>query len=728
MHAIPRLVRLAVLVPLVLAATLAAASQAHAVVGTALYANGLHISTGSIVDPHGRIWVSDHNSGLCRIVDPTASGPGFIEHPDFDPATPLVPESIPTCLGGLLSGAGPGADASSAPAFYDPTPAAPDSGDERVYVPDGAAPSSEVYVMQWHPDTGLFTTVGTVTMDADPNRATRSRPLAASLGPDGFIYVGFQSSGSLQRFDPDAANPKAELVAHTSDNRGVSAVAAGFDRNGATTVYLAERTGVRQVHPSGGGSQAVPFTVDSPNAMTYDLQRHLLYTATANGVTAADAGIDHVQRVATDTGAVEEYANNLSMIGGLDVRPDGSVVVVNDVALLDPAEPLFQGTMFIAGLPASRITGGPGDFTSISSPTFTVAGDPGLQCSLVPVGSDPVWQDCASGSFTPVAPLADGSYVFATRSVTAAGTGIPVTRTFTVDTAAPGAPAITAPGDGSTVDGTPDFAFSGEPGAAFTCSLDDSPYAPCAPGAAFAFDANGAHTLRIRAVDAAGNVSDPSAPAGFTVDVSAPAVTVDTPGEGALTGRSPQFTYHASEAGVKFRCRLDNGPVKPCGASQGYAGVAPGTHTFQVGATDAVGNVGVMASRKVRVAGSRAGVDDGTGDSATLDGSTSALKRLRLGRLSMRTAVSRARLATQGLRVGLKPKKGTRLVRVRVYRGKRRLFEAFVTVRGTKTRKLTLRQSAVRRLGIGRYRLELTPGTSRTALGPATSRSFRVVG
>jgi hypothetical protein len=285
--------------------SLVAATAANAVVGTSLYANGLHISTGSIVDPHGRIWVSDHNSGLCRIVDPTAAGPGFIEHPDFDPATPLVPESTPTCLGGLLPGAGPGADASSAPAFYDPTPGAPDSGDERVYVPDGAAPSSEVFVMQWHPDTGLFTTTGTVTMDADPLRATRSRPLAASLGPDGFIYVGFQSSGSIQRFDPDAANPTAQLVAHTSDNRGVNAVAAGFDRNGAPAVYAAERTGVRQFHPPNGGSQAVPFTVDSPNAMSYDLPRHLLYIGTANGVTQADAGIDHVQRVATDTSAVE---------------------------------------------------------------------------------------------------------------------------------------------------------------------------------------------------------------------------------------------------------------------------------------------------------------------------------------------------------------------------------------------------------------------------------------
>jgi hypothetical protein len=727
MHVLPRLVRLAFLLPIAAALFLFAAATARAAVGTSLYANGLHISTGAIIDPHGRTWVSDHNSGFCRLVDPTTAGPGFIEHPDFDPGTPLVPDSLSTCLGGLLAGAGPGPDASSAPAFYDPTPAAPDSGDERVYVPDGAAPSSEVYVLGWHPDTGLFSTDGTVTMDADPARPTRSRPLAASVGPDGFIYVGFQVSGTLQRFDPDSPNPKAELVARTADGRGVGAVAAGFDQAGRTTVYLAERTGVRQIHPDGGGSQAVPFAVDAPNAMSYDLDRHLLYAGTANGVTVADAGIDHVQRVATDTATVDEYATGFSMIGGLGVRPDGAVMVLDDPALLD-AEQLFQGRMFMAGLPASRITAAPAEFTADALPAFAVAGDQALQCSLVPAGADPVWQDCASGTFTPSARLGDGGYVFATRSVTAAGTGIPVTRAFTVDTSAPGAPAIGAPVNGATVDGTPDFAFAGEPGAGFACSLDDAPYAACAPGATFAFDADGAHTLRVRAIDRAGNTSDPSAPAAFTVDVSAPTVTIDSPTENALSGRSPQFSYHAGEARVTYRCRLDDGPVRPCGTSQGYTNVAPGVHTFQVGATDAVGNVGPLVSRKVRVAGAKAGVDDGAGAGATLDGpARPSLRGLRLGRPSLRARLSRARLAREGLRVGFTPKRGTRVVRVRVHRGARVAYEGFVTIRGTGARKVTLRARALRLLAAGRYRLELTPGTSRTALGPATSRTFRVV-
>jgi hypothetical protein len=278
------------------------------------------------------------------------------------------------------------------------------------------------------------------------------------------------------------------------------------------------------------------------------------------------------------------------------------------------------------------------------------------------------------------------------------------------------------------VDGTPDFAFAGEPGASFTCSLDDAAYAACAPGATFAFDADGPHTLRVRALDRAGNTSDPSAPAAFTVDVTAPAVTIDSPRDGALSGRSPQFGYHASEGRVTYRCRLDNGPVRACGSSQGYTNVAPGAHTFEVGATDAVGNVGPLVSRRLRVSGAKAGVDDGAGVEATLDGPARRnLSGLRLGRPSLRARVSRFRLAREGLRVGFTAKRGTRVVRVRVYRAKRVVYQGFVTVRTTRARKVTLRARALRLLPAGRYRLELAPGTSRTALGPSTSRTFRVV-
>src|SRR5439155_24338117 len=174
-------------------------------------------------------------------------------------------------------------------------------------------------------------------------------------------------------------------------------------------------------------------------------------------------------------------------------------------------------------------------------------------------------------TIAPVSPLSHGTNEFAKRPVTAAGTVIPVARAFTVDTAAPSAPTIDAPGSGTTVSGAPQFAFTGEPGASFACSLDDGAFAACEPGATFAFESDAAHTLRIQAIDRAGNVSEPSAASTFTVDVSAPRVTIDSPGDNALTGQSPQFAYHASEGGVQFRCRLDNGPVTACGSAKGYA-------------------------------------------------------------------------------------------------------------------------------------------------------------
>src|ERR687894_133215 len=78
--------------------------------GSTLYANGLHISTGSIVDPDGRVWVADHNAGFCRVLDPSASSLGRIEHPmhPFDAVDS-------TCLGGLLAGAGLGPPPPPAP-------------------------------------------------------------------------------------------------------------------------------------------------------------------------------------------------------------------------------------------------------------------------------------------------------------------------------------------------------------------------------------------------------------------------------------------------------------------------------------------------------------------------------------------------------------------------------------------------------------------------------------
>ena len=56
-----------------------------------------------------------------------------------------------------------------------------------------------------------------------------------------------------------------------------------------------------------------------------------------------------------------------------------------------------------------------------------------------------------------------------------------------------------------------------EPGARFECSLDAGAFAPCTSPATFAPLAAGAHTVRVRAIDSAGNVDATPAERGFTV-------------------------------------------------------------------------------------------------------------------------------------------------------------------------------------------------------------------
>ena len=60
---------------------------------------------------------------------------------------------------------------------------------------------------------------------------------------------------------------------------------------------------------------------------------------------------------------------------------------------------------------------------------------------------------------------------------------------------------------GPTVDRTPTFVFSAsEPGSRFECSVDDGPFQPCTSPFTTAPLPPGRHTLKVRAIDAAGNV------------------------------------------------------------------------------------------------------------------------------------------------------------------------------------------------------------------------------
>ncbi len=66
--------------------------------------------------------------------------------------------------------------------------------------------------------------------------------------------------------------------------------------------------------------------------------------------------------------------------------------------------------------------------------------------------------------------------------------------------------------------------------------------------------------------------------------------------------RSPSFGFASNDPSARFSCRLDGGGFDACGSPFSASGLADGSHTVQVRATDTVQNAAV-ASRTWIVAG-----------------------------------------------------------------------------------------------------------------------------
>ena len=100
--------------------------------------------------------------------------------------------------------------------------------------------------------------------------------------------------------------------------------------------------------------------------------------------------------------------------------------------------------------------------------------------------------------------------------------------------------------------------------------------------------------LEVRAVDAAGN-PDPSPVVTHVDRGSRPRRDDDRlrPLRDRPMTPSPSFAFSSSEPGSSFECRLDSNQesdLQSCSSPKSYSSLADGAHTFEVRATDAVGN------------------------------------------------------------------------------------------------------------------------------------------
>ena len=150
------------------------------------------------------------------------------------------------------------------------------------------------------------------------------------------------------------------------------------------------------------------------------------------------------------------------------------------------------------------------------------------------------------------------------------------------DTTAPDTTISSGPG-GPTIDATPAFGFtSTEAGSTFTCRVDAGAWAACTSPWTTAALADGAHSVSVRARDAAGNTDASPAARSFTVDTAAPHTTITSqPGALSLSG-SGSVSFTVNESGAGSQCRLDNGAWSACSSPYQVSGLGVGQHQVDV--------------------------------------------------------------------------------------------------------------------------------------------------
>jgi len=230
---------------------------------------------------------------------------------------------------------------------------------------------------------------------------------------------------------------------------------------------------------------------------------------------------------------------------------------------------------------------------TVASFAWTPAASTTYKCSLD--GAAPV--SCTSPKgYTGLTSVAHTFKLTATEAGKKASTA---TYGWTVDTTAPVAPVVTrtAPAGSPAAASTATFTLtdSATDVAGFTCALDGAAYSACTSPYTVSGLGTATHTVSVKAVDKAGNVSAAAA-SSWDVDVTPPAPPALV-GPGRTRNTQPTVSITGSADTASLTCSLDSAPSSACTTSwTAGSPLADGDHTLAVVAADALGNAAAPAT------------------------------------------------------------------------------------------------------------------------------------
>jgi hypothetical protein len=257
--------------------------------------------------------------------------------------------------------------------------------------------------------------------------------------------------------------------------------------------------------------------------------------------------------------------------------------------------------------PAAPVVTMPAPAAAVQGPTVVVAG------TGEPFGTARIRQGVnirglapidAAGNWLISLPFADGSHTITVEVLDrASNVGPSVNRSFTVDSVAPVAPIVNMPSDG-TILATSAVTISGIAENNATIAIEEHGsqigVTPASPSGTFSTSltfADGTHTIRVRAIDAAGNVSIGATDVTFAVDTvipAAPAILQPFPSDVLI--RNPITVTGTSEPNLGITVYEGATPLATATAATDGSWtteiiVAAGPRTIHATATDLAGNV-----------------------------------------------------------------------------------------------------------------------------------------
>ena len=408
---------------------------------------------------------------------------------------------------------------------------------------------------------------------------------------------------------------------------GTLADGATTDASGAWSVAITVADGdhtarARAIDEAGNGSAqggATAFRVDAtlPAAPVLSAPAAAVSTNAATLAVSGTAEPDVTIELLLDGVVVDTVVADALGLFGYDLAlpaTDGArvltAVAVDGAGNRSPASTPVTVTVDRTA-PAAAAIAAPAEGGWVTTGTVVVSGsaEPGATVRITAdTGVTVDVTAAADGSFQTSLALPDGARSVSVRVLDAAGNGSgDVARAFGVDTVRPAAPTITTPAAGTTTNAASLAVTGAAPADAVLVRLLDGAVvvasgAPSGGAYTLAFSpAEGDRVLTAVALDAAGNVSDASAPVAVAVDRTAPAApglsAPASPTSAAtvtFTGTAePNATVELVAAGGAV---LASGGADATGAFAIGVALAEGSHTVTARATDAAGNTGAGSS------------------------------------------------------------------------------------------------------------------------------------